>query len=114
MLMGLPNQELNEVISSILFVNNLGVQVRLASYSPIPGTGDFERAVKSGIISPDIDPLLTNKSIYPLNRSKNDYETFRKLRILSQILNEAAKKQFRPFTDQQIGPSLKSVLKVIS
>lgn len=110
-LMGLPEQDLDEVVSSIIFVNNLGVQVRLASYSPIPGTKDFDRAVKAGIISPNIDPLLTNNSIFPLNRSRYDYESFRKLRILSQILNEAAKKQFTPFADEQIGPSLKLLLK---
>jgi radical SAM superfamily enzyme YgiQ (UPF0313 family) len=106
-LMGLPEQDIDEVVSSIIFVNNLGVQVRLASYSPIPGTKDFDRAVKAGFISAHSDPLLTNNSIFPLSRSQYDYESFRKLRILSQILNEAVKKQFTPFADEHLGSSLR-------
>ncbi len=49
-IMGLPDQSLEEVVASIIFVNNLGVIVRLASFSPIPGTREFERAVARGLI----------------------------------------------------------------
>jgi len=47
-LMGLPHQPLEEVYQSILFVNSLGIKVSLASYSPIPGTVDYRRAVSDG------------------------------------------------------------------
>jgi len=110
-IMGLPNQSLEEIISSILFINKLGMQIRLASYSPIPGTKDFDRAVDAGFINADIDPLLTNKSIFPLHHNKDDYEIFRKIRIFSQILNDAAKKGFTPFQDDKIGTVLKSILR---
>lgn len=110
-IMGLPGQTIDEILESIIFVNNLGVQVKLASFSPIPKTKDFERAVESGLISEDIDPLLTNKTIFPLKSPDLDYETFRKVRIFSQSLNEAAKRNMAPFANNTIGNSLRRILK---
>ena len=101
-IMGLPEQSLDEILNSIIFVNNLGVQVKLASFSPIPRTKDFERAIASGKISRDIDPLLTNNTIFPLKSPELDYETFREIRIFSHILNDAAKKGMSPFANNPI------------
>ncbi len=109
-LMGLPGQELAEVIASILFVHHLGVRVRLASFSPIPGTREFEKAVKAGFIPADIDPLLTNKSIFPLSNSQQSYESFRKLRIFAQVLNDAVQRDLRLFSDPLIGNEVKQVV----
>ena len=109
-IMGLPGQDVDEVLASIIFVNNLGVKVSLASYSPIPGTRDFDRAVDLELITADIDPLLTNKSIFPLNNSPEEYETYRKVRIFSQILNEASEKSLCLFADSNIGPGIKKAL----
>jgi radical SAM superfamily enzyme YgiQ (UPF0313 family) len=110
-IMGLPEQNLDEILESIIFVNNLGVQVRLASFSPIPKTREFERAVRSGVIPENIDPLLTNKTIFPLKSPDLDYETFRKVRIFSHMLNEAAKKNMAPFAENTIGKSLRRILR---
>ena len=110
-IMGLPGQSLDEILESIIFINNLGVQVQMASYSPIPGTLDFQRAVDSGLISEGIDPLLTNKTIFPLKNDTLDYETFRKIRIFSQILNDAARQGLALFARNNIGKSLSRVLK---
>ena len=56
------------------------------------------RKINYELISEDIDPLLTNKTLFPLKNNDLDYETFRKVRIFSQILNDAARKDFTPFT----------------
>jgi radical SAM superfamily enzyme YgiQ (UPF0313 family) len=109
-IMGLPGQDLEEVLASMVFVNDLGVQIRLASYSPIPGTRDFMRAVASQQIQSDIDPLLTNKSVFPLRASENEYNTYINIRVLSHLLNNAAEKGLRLFTDPRIGPGLKKVI----
>ncbi len=109
-LMGLPGQSLEEVIASVLFVHNLGVQVRLASFSPIPGTREFDRAVEAGKIPADIDPLLTNKTIFPLRDQNFTYETFRKVREFTQILNEAAKRGLRLFKDPLLGRQVRKVV----
>ena len=110
-LMGLPGQELTEIIATMIFLNNLGVQIKLASFSPIPGTLDFERAVESGSIKEDIDPLLTNKTIFPLSDDKINYETFSKIRTFGQVLNFAAQKNLKPFYDTDIKTAINAVLR---
>jgi len=112
-IMGLPDQKLAEILESMIFVNNLGVRISLSSYSPIPGTIDFNRAVESGLLAVDIDPLLTNKTLFPLKSDELDYETFRKLRIFSELLNKGAEKKFAPFGDTEISRSLKTVIREI-
>lgn len=109
-IMGLPGQSLDEILESIIYVNNLGVQVKLASYSPIPGTLDFQRAVKSGAIPEDIDPLLTNKTIFPLKDKLLDYDTYRNVRVLTQLLNETSQRNLSPFSDNKIGNSLRRII----
>jgi radical SAM superfamily enzyme YgiQ (UPF0313 family) len=59
-LAGLPGQPLGEVEATVRYVQGLGVQARLALFSPIPGTPDGDRA-----LSPDADPLLHNNTVYP-------------------------------------------------
>jgi radical SAM superfamily enzyme YgiQ (UPF0313 family) len=112
-IMGLPGQSLDEILESIIFVNNLGVQVKLASFSPIPKTKDFDRAVDSRKISKDIDPLLTNKTLFPLKGPDLDYDTFRKVRIFSHMLNDAAKKNVAPFANNLIGLSLRRIMREV-
>ena len=75
-IMGLPGQLADEVIESMLFVASLGAKIRLTSFSPIPGTKDWQRSVELYNIQNNIDPLLTNNSIYPLNRDDFNFETF--------------------------------------
>jgi len=110
-LMGLPGQSIEEVFTSMIFLNNLGVQIKLASYSPIPGTKDFNRAVESGNISAEIDPLLTNQTIYPLSDDNLSYKRFVKIRSFSHMLNYAAQRDLKPFSDSGIKQELLSAMK---
>jgi radical SAM superfamily enzyme YgiQ (UPF0313 family) len=112
-LMGLPDQTLQEIISSIIFIHNLGLQIKLASFSPIPGTLEFERAVTKGYIEKDIDPLLTNKTIYPLHNEQMTMEIFRQIRVLAQILNQAALQGLSLFDGRDIGRAVLKVIKQI-
>lgn len=109
-LMGLPGQSLEEVLASVIFVHNLGLQVRLASFSPIHGTREFDKAVAQGRIAAGIDPLLTNKSIFPLSDQTFTYEKYRKVRTFTQILNEAAKRGFSLFTDPLLGNAVRKAV----
>lgn len=59
-LAGLPGQPLAEVEDTVRYVHQMGVQAKLALFSPIPGTPDGERA-----LPPDADPLLHNNTVYP-------------------------------------------------
>lgn len=67
-LMGLPGQPLQEVAESIRYVHECGALVYLTLYSPIPGTEEWDRAVRAGQIPADADPLLHNNSAYPMLR----------------------------------------------
>ncbi len=110
-IMGLPDQSIDEILASAVFVNNLGLMIRLASYSPIPGTVEFERAVQNKQIPVDIDPLLTNKTIFPLYSGDKSYHTFRKIRLFADMLNDAALKNFTPFAEEPFLSSLQRVIK---
>jgi hypothetical protein len=101
-LMGLPNQSFQEIYESILFVHFLGIKVKLASFSPIPGTVDFERAVESGQFPADSDPLLTNKTIYPLHQGTESYRKFQEIRQLVNILNQAIDREVNLFSPVEL------------
>lgn len=62
-LAGLPDQPLAEVEASIRYVQHLGLQAKVAAFSPIPGTPDGER-----VLPPGADPLLHNKTVLPYLR----------------------------------------------
>ena len=112
-IMGLPGQNMEEILASIIFINNLGIKIRLASFSPIPGTKEYKQSVDKGLIPPDIDPLLTNNSIYPLKNMYIDYEMYRKIRQLSHILNNAVQYNMIPFSDPGFTENLVAALRRI-
>ncbi len=109
-LMGLPEQPAEEVYESILYVNSLGIKVRLASFSPIPGTIDYRRAVESGQFPADADPLLMNKSIYPLFRSTEAYNRFHNIRQFVNILNDGTDRGVNLFKPPALKEALKQML----
>ncbi len=86
-LMGLPGQTYGEVRDTMMFANDTGVKIRLASYSPIPGTKDWDRAVKMGCLDPDADILQTNNTVVPLKQENMSYNEVKKLRELAGKLN---------------------------
>lgn len=89
-IMALPGQEIDEVIETICYAHRLGVRVRLCSYSPIPGTADYQRAIACGDFPPDADPLLTNKTIVPLYRTTKAYFRYQRISQFTHWLNEKA------------------------
>jgi radical SAM superfamily enzyme YgiQ (UPF0313 family) len=109
-LMGLPGQSVEEIIASMIFVHNLGIQIRLASFSPIPGTVEYERAVDDGLIEKDMDPLLTNKTIFPLHKNPQEYQMYRKIRMFSHILNYSLQRGLIMFDKSTFTQSVKKVV----
>ncbi|MCD4657454.1 MAG: radical SAM protein [Planctomycetes bacterium] len=63
LLVGLPEQPFEEILTSINEVSNLGIRVMLAEYSPIPSTPLFEKAKKYTNLD---DPLTQNTSVFAL------------------------------------------------
>jgi radical SAM superfamily enzyme YgiQ (UPF0313 family) len=62
-LLGLPRQTMDEVNNSVDFALETGIPVKPALFSSVPGTVEFDRAVDSGMIRYEDDPLLHNNSL---------------------------------------------------
>jgi hypothetical protein len=58
-------QRLETVHATVAFAHRLGIQVRVAEFSPVPGTLEWQAAVEAGCIPGDADPLLHNKALCP-------------------------------------------------
>jgi radical SAM superfamily enzyme YgiQ (UPF0313 family) len=86
-LAALPGQSIEEVLSSMAFVNSRGVKVRLAVFSPIPGTTEWQRSQLQFGFPPNADPLLSNNSTLPVMPHGTTFHTFEKLALLAKQLN---------------------------
>jgi hypothetical protein len=60
-------------------------------YSPIPGTAEWERAVRHWGLDPQADPLLHNESAYPLQSEVLDIEAFEMVKALAKRGNRVLK-----------------------
>ncbi|MBP7495377.1 MAG: radical SAM protein [Spirochaetales bacterium] len=72
-LAGLPGQEAEEVEESIRFVKKQHVRVRLAEYSPIPGTALWENSIRQCSYPLAEEPLFHNNSLFALEGEKFSY-----------------------------------------
>jgi len=63
-MMGVPGQRLGDVEQAMHFAHKVGALVRLADFSPIPGTKCFDTAVQTYDLNPG-EPLLQNSSVLP-------------------------------------------------
>jgi radical SAM superfamily enzyme YgiQ (UPF0313 family) len=61
---GLLGQGLEEVKEGVKFLKNLDVRINLTEFSPIPGTPCWRELNDRGVITNDIDPLLTNNTVF--------------------------------------------------
>ncbi len=77
---GLPGQELDEVKDGIRFLKSLDVRVNLTEFSPIPGTDSWKELLAKGIITDDIDPLLTNNSVFSWLFSGYNHDELKKMK----------------------------------
>jgi radical SAM superfamily enzyme YgiQ (UPF0313 family) len=78
---GLPGQELGEVKQGVELIQSLGLRIYLSEFSPLPGTSCWEELIGSGIMSGDIDPLLTNNSVFTLLFSRYDAAVLKQLKL---------------------------------
>ncbi len=81
LLYGLPGQGLREVEEGFALLKDIDVRVLLAEFSPIRGTACWGDLVKSGVIADDLDPLLTNNSVFSFFYSGYDRAAVERLRL---------------------------------
>jgi len=90
-LMGLPGQPLEEVRESINFVHNQKIQAKLALFSPIPHTLEWNRAVEKYNFDGNSDPLLHNNTVIPFLTEDATYEQIQEVKSLAREGNEKLK-----------------------
>ncbi|MGB9892407.1 radical SAM protein [Thermodesulfovibrio sp. Kuro-1] len=78
---GLPEQSLDEVRVGVDFLKKLKVRIHLTEFSPIKGTYYWDELVKKGVIPDDLDPLLTNNTIFSELFSGYSKEELQRLKI---------------------------------
>lgn len=84
---GLPGQGLDEVRESIAFLMRLGVRINLTEFSPVKGTQSWHDLTSSGVIRDDLDPLLTNNTVFPLLFSGYDDIDIKKMKLAVKEYN---------------------------
>ena len=91
-LIGLPDQKIEDVKESINYINKIGGQTRITEYSPVPGTKEFEKALK---LYPEIEtePLAHNKSTFTTIGMDIDFKEYYNLKNMANKLNLNAKKE---------------------
>lgn len=85
-MMGLPGQSLKEVMDSAKFVHSLKVKIKLVQFSPIPGTKEYEKAVKEYGFNKD-EPLFQNNSVFPLKKKGISFQEFWEIKNFVNELN---------------------------
>ncbi|RPI02515.1 MAG: radical SAM protein [Calditrichaeota bacterium] len=73
-LFGLPGQTINEVKDTAQLVHDLGARLFPASFSPIPGTLEWRRAIEMGVWNESDDLLLSNTTLFPIWSRTFGYE----------------------------------------
>jgi len=64
LLIGAPWLSIDKSISDVKLIQSLGAKAILASYSPIPGTYDYNILIKNNILKKNTDPLWHNNTIF--------------------------------------------------
>ncbi len=86
LLVGLPGQGVEEVKEAMEFVNKIGARIKLAEYSPIPGTEEFQKA---SLICPEVvcEPLTHNKSTFTIKGMGIEYNCLEGIKSMAKHLN---------------------------
>jgi len=78
---GLPGQGFGEVKEGVNFLKSLDVRIHLTEFSPIPETPCWKELKQKGIITDDMDPLLTNNTVFTFLFSNYDVTALKKLKL---------------------------------
>jgi len=80
-MIGLPKQDIREVRESIEFVKQIGARICLTEFSPIRGTRSWDELIAAGIINDDLDPILTNNSVFTFLLSDYAINEIQKIKL---------------------------------
>lgn len=83
-IIGLYNQSIEEIIESYAFLYENGIKIYPAQFSPVPGTIYYKEWIRRKNL---VDPIFTNKSIYPDKPDYISFEKYEKIKNFAKILN---------------------------
>ena len=84
LLAGLPGQEAGEVRDSVNYLKDFGVKISISEFSPVPGSGLWEKSIEKSIFPIAEDPLYQNNSIFPLQWEKFTKKDMHELKMMSR------------------------------
>ncbi len=87
LLYGLPGQRLGEVEEGVALLQDLNVKIVLAEFSPIRGTACWDDLVKSAVIADDLDPVLTNNTVFSFLYSGYDQARLERIKLAVKDYN---------------------------
>ncbi len=79
-LCGLPGQEAREVMDALEFVKEAGARPLIAEFSPLPGTGEWERACSSSRYDLEADPIFQNNTLLPCAWEGLTFEMYKEIK----------------------------------
>ena len=85
LLMGLPDQTISAVESSIRVVSESGITPILAHYTPIPHTRMWPRAVAVSRYDLESDPIFTNNALWPCRPEGFSWQAMTRLKELASV-----------------------------
>jgi len=83
-LVGMPNQNKQQIIDTIHYVKDLGATPSLAEYSIIPGTKDWLKYNDLYDLE-NLDPLLHNNSVFSVYMNFISFEELQEFKFLAKI-----------------------------
>ncbi len=85
LLIGIPGQNIQEIIDSIRFVIDCGAHPRLAKFSTIPGTKVWDEAKTYFNLEGEIDPLFHNDALLPYLSPNITAKVYQQIKSIAKI-----------------------------
>jgi radical SAM superfamily enzyme YgiQ (UPF0313 family) len=85
LLIGIPGQNIKEIIDSIHFVVDCGAHPRLAKFSAIPGTKIWDEAKSYFNLEGEVDPLFHNDALLPYLSPDITDKAYQQIKSIAKI-----------------------------
>lgn len=82
LLIGIPEQNIQEIIDSLQFVMDCGAHPRLAKFSAIPGTRIWDKARTYFKFQKEVDPLFHNDALLPYLSPDITVKTYQQIKSI--------------------------------
>ncbi|HOJ50465.1 MAG TPA: radical SAM protein [Spirochaetota bacterium] len=86
-LVGLPDQEPEEIEDAIKYIGSLNIKTSLSYFSPVPGTLEYKKMKEKHLIPENEDPLIHNKIVFPYFWSKITPDKLENIKNIQHNLN---------------------------